>query len=142
MTEKIEFDLYVNGADEQTPQEVDQQEGQPSTTNPATPTSAAGTTRTAIAANLAINAAKSTANYVTSNIGTWTGNQYAQKKADQTMKIIGMAAMVAANPALGIANIALQGTFDIIDTVIQRRWERKDYERQMARYGLGSFRNQ
>lgn len=146
MTEKIEFDLYVNGADEKTPQEVDQQEGQPSTTNPATPTSATGTARTAIAAQIGINAVKQTASYVTSNIGEWTGNRRLQQQVDNASRLIGYGVRIAVDPtpfkAASIASIGLELGMQAIDYTIERKWERRDYERQKARYGLGSFRNQ
>lgn len=145
MTEKIEFEISVNGGDTEqpTPQQNDEQEAMPSTNNPATP---ASPMKTAIAAQIGINAVKQTASYVTSNIGEWTGNRRLQQQVDNASRLIGYGVRIAVDPtpfkAASIASIGLELGMQAIDYTIERKWERRDYERQKARYGLGSFRNQ
>lgn len=145
MIEKIEFEISVNGGDTEqpTPQQNDEQEAMPSTNNPATP---ASPMKTAIAAQIGMNSVKQIGRYVASNIGEWTGNRMLQQRVDQASRLIDYGTRIAVDPTpfkvASLASIGLELGMQAIDYSIERKWEKREYERAAARFGLGSFRNQ
>lgn len=139
MIEKIEFDLYVNGAEEQSPQEEQQEEGMPSEVNPAVPNTSI---KTAASVSLAISAAKQIGGYVTNNIGRWTGDAKLQRQVKEIEKYSASFMLIAANPVAGSISLALQVGMEAMTMYQDRKWESIESERALKRMGLGSFRNQ
>ena len=73
---------------------------------------------------VALYTAKKAVSFVSSHIETYTGDSQAQQAVNMAMKIIGYGAAIVANPALGIAAVALDLTTSMIDRAYTNKWER------------------
>ena len=59
-------------------------------------------------------------NYVTSNVGTITGNQQAQQQVNNAMTLIQTGSMFFINPTMAMANVGLQLATTAIDENIRK----------------------
>ena len=85
--------------------------------------------------------AMQSANYVTSNIGKWTGRQSIQTSINNAKKVVGYGAALAANVWMGLAVIAVDGATTIADYMYDRKWEQIRSSQAKARNGdLGGYR--
>ena len=85
--------------------------------------------------------AMQTANYVTSNIGKYTGNKGAQTQINNAKRIAGYGVALATNFWLGLAVIAVDGATSIADYMYDRKWDQIRSSQALARTGdLGGFR--
>lgn len=85
------------------------------------------------------NIAKSAINYGASNIGKFTGSNYAQAQVDTAMQLVGYGAMIAANPLLGSIAVATDLIFKGVDKAYDRYWEKQEINQQRARYGMDTL---
>ena len=85
--------------------------------------------------------AMQTANYVTSNIGKWSGRQQTQTTINNAKRVAGYGMALAANVWLGLAVIAVDGATTIADYMYDRKWEQIRSNQAKARNGdLGGYR--
>ena len=85
--------------------------------------------------------AMATMNYVTSNVGKYTGNQRLQNNINNAKRVAGHGLGLAANLWMGLAIIAVDGTTTIADYMWERKWDTIRAEQKQARNGdLGGFR--
>ena len=85
--------------------------------------------------------AMQTANYVTSNIGKWSGRQQTQTTINNAKRVAGYGMALAANVWLGLAVIAVDGATSIADYMYDRKWEQIRSNQAKARNGdLGGYR--
>ena len=85
--------------------------------------------------------AMGTANYVTSNIGKYTGNKQLQANIDNAKKVAGYGTAFAANFWLGLAVIAVDGATSVANYNFERHWDEIRSSQAKARNGdLGGYR--
>lgn len=74
-------------------------------------------------------------NYVTSNVGKYTGSQMAQQNVNNAMTLVQTGAMFFINPALAISNIGLQIATTAIDEAFRKSQESVGLSQARARAG-------
>ena len=74
-------------------------------------------------------------NYVTSNVGTLTGNQQAQQQVNNVVQVGQTAAMFFASPVMASVNVGMQLATTAIDEGIRRRKESVVLAQTRARAG-------
>jgi hypothetical protein len=97
-------------------------------------TAKAGVKNLAIATMLA----KQSANYITSNVGKWTGNSHNQAIVNNVQDMLGIGMLAVVNPAVAIASTAIRLTTAALD----QSWENKEMQassqRRLARAGFNN----
>jgi hypothetical protein len=73
-------------------------------------------------------------NYMTSNVGKWTGSSAKQQQVNNAMQLVSIGAMAYVSPALAIANVGINLATTAMDTAYEQRWDSysKDYARKRA----------
>jgi hypothetical protein len=73
-------------------------------------------------------------NYMTSNVGKWTGSTQKQNQVNNAMQLVSIGAMAYVSPALAIANVGINLATTAMDTAYEQRWDRyaKDNARKRA----------
>ena len=80
-------------------------------------------------------------NYITSNVGKWTGNSRNQQAVNNVKQLIGYGIAFAVNPVLGAVSVALDGVTHALDYAYERKWEQIRVEQAQARTGgKGGYR--
>lgn len=73
-------------------------------------------------------------NYMTSNVGKWTGSTRQQTQINNAMQLVSIGAMAYVSPAIAIANVGINLATTAMDTSYEQRWDAlsKDYARKRA----------
>jgi hypothetical protein len=80
-------------------------------------------------------------NYVTSNVGKWTGSTRNQQVVNNVKQLIGYGVAFAVNPILGAVTVALDGVTNALDYAYERKWEKIRVEQaQVKTGGKGGYR--
>lgn len=85
--------------------------------------------------------AMQTFNYITSNIGKYTGNASYQTQVNNAKRLVGYSMALASNWALGLAVIAMDGATSIANYMYDRKFDQIRSEQAKRRNGdLGGYR--
>lgn len=87
---------------------------------------------------VAIMIAQQTFNYMTSNIGKWTGSTQKQTAINNTMQLISIGAMAYASPVLAVANVGINLATTALDTAYEQQWD--SYSKEYARKRAGELK--
>lgn len=79
--------------------------------------------------------ASQTFNYMTSNVGKWTGSTRTQTQVNNAMQLVSLGAMVYVNPMIAVANIGANLAQTAMDTAYEQRWDRYAKEQAQKRAG-------
>lgn len=82
--------------------------------------------------------ASQTFNYMTSNVGKWTGSTAKQQQVNNAMQLISIGAMAYISPAIAIANVGINLATTAIDTAYEQRWD--SYSKEYARKRAGELK--
>ena len=82
--------------------------------------------------------AQQTFNYMTSNVGKWTGSTAKQQQVNNAMQLISICAMAYISPAIAIANVGINLATTAIDTAYEQRWD--SYSKEYARKRAGELK--
>ena len=82
--------------------------------------------------------AQQTFNYMTSNIGKWTGSTRLQTGVNNAMQVFSIGAMAYVSPAIAIANIGLNIATTAMDTAYEQQWD--SYSKEYARKRVGELK--
>lgn len=74
-------------------------------------------------------------NFMTSNVGKWTGSTKAQTTVNNAMQLVGLGAMAYINPYIALATAAINIGTTAIDTAYEQKWDTRNSEYQKARVG-------
>lgn len=77
-------------------------------------------------------------NYMTSNIGKWTGSTAKQQQYNNIMQMIGIGAMAYISPAVAIASVGINIATTSLDTAYEQRWD--SYSKEYARKRAGELK--
>lgn len=76
--------------------------------------------------------------YVTSNVGKWTGDTKQQTRVNNVQQAIGMGAMFVANWQLALVSTAASIATTAIDYNYERKWDARRSNQALARAGYSS----
>lgn len=78
--------------------------------------------------------AQQTFNYMTSNVGKWTGSTRIQTGVNNALQIVSIGAMFKISPAVAVANIGVNLATTAMNTAYEQRWDAysKEYARKRA----------
>ena len=78
--------------------------------------------------------AQQTFNYMTSNIGKWTGSTRKQTAINNTMQLVSIGAMAYVSPVVAVANVGINLATTAMDTAYEQKWDAysKEYARKRA----------
>lgn len=78
--------------------------------------------------------AQQTFNYMTSNIGKWTGSTRLQTGVNNTMQLVSIGAMAYVSPVVAVANVGINLATTAMDTAYEQKWDAysKEYARKRA----------
>ena len=78
--------------------------------------------------------AQQTFNYMTSNVGKWTGSTRIQTGVNNALQLISIGAMFKISPAVAVANIGVNLATTAMNTTYEQRWDAysKEYARKRA----------
>ena len=82
--------------------------------------------------------AQQTFNYMTSNVGKWTGSTRLQTGVNNAMQLVSIGAMAYINPWLAVANVGINIATTAIDTTYEQRWD--TYSKEYARKRVGELK--
>ena len=82
--------------------------------------------------------ASQTFNYMTSNVGKWTGSTVKQQQVNNAMQLISIGAMAYISPAIAITNVGINLATTAIDTAYEQRWD--SYSKEYARKRAGELK--
>jgi hypothetical protein len=82
--------------------------------------------------------ASQTFNYMTSNVGKWTGSTQKQTQVNNAMQLVSIGAMAYVSPAIAIANVGMNLATTAIDTAYEQRWD--SYSKEQARKRAGELK--
>ena len=70
-------------------------------------------------------------NYMTSNVGKWTGSTQTQTNISNAMQLVSIGAMAYVSPAIAIANVGINLATTAMNTAYEERWDayQKEYNR-------------
>lgn len=70
-------------------------------------------------------------NFMTSNVGKWTGSTQTQTNISNMMQLVSIGAMAYVSPAIAIANVGINLATTAMDTAYEQRWDayQKEYNR-------------
>lgn len=112
------------------------------TNKPIAPNQQAKANQKAVATTaLAVMTVRRSVNYLTSNIGKWTGNSQNQSFINNAKQVVGYGIAFAANPILGALSMGFDAVTTAIDTSYEQYWN--NYKSEQARVrngGKGGYR--
>ncbi len=78
--------------------------------------------------------AQQTFNYMTSNVGKWTGSTRIQTGVNNALQLVSIGAMFKVSPAVAVANIGVNLATTAMNTTYEQRWDAysKEYARKRA----------
>jgi hypothetical protein len=78
--------------------------------------------------------AQQTFNYMTSNVGKWTGSTRKQTAINNTMQLVSIGAMAYVSPVVAAANVGINLATTAMDTAYEQKWDAysKEYARKRA----------
>lgn len=78
--------------------------------------------------------AQQTFNYMTSNVGKWTGSTRIQTGVNNALQLVSIGAMFKISPAVAVANIGVNLATTAMNTAYEQRWDAysKEYARKRA----------
>lgn len=79
-------------------------------------------------------------NYMTSNVGKWTGNSHNQVMINNAQELVGLGIMAYANPMLAIASVGVKITTTVLNNRYEQKLERKESQQRLARLGYNNSR--
>lgn len=82
--------------------------------------------------------AQQTFNYMTSNIGKWTGSTRLQTGINNAMQVASIGAMAYINPWLAVANVGVNIATTAMDTAYEQQWD--SYSKEYARKRVGELK--
>ena len=82
--------------------------------------------------------AQQTFNYMTSNIGKWTGSTRLQTGINNAMQVVSIGAMAYINPWLAVANVGVNIATTAMDTAYEQKWD--SYSKEYARKRVGELK--
>lgn len=77
-------------------------------------------------------------NYMTSNVGKWTGSSAKQQQVNNAMQLVSIGAIARVSPALAIANVGINLATTAMDTAYEQRWD--SYSKEYARKRAGELK--
>jgi hypothetical protein len=77
-------------------------------------------------------------NYMTSNVGKWTGSSAKQQQVNNAMQLVSIGAMAYVSPAIAIANVGINLATTAMDTAYEQRWD--SYSKEQARKRAGELK--
>jgi hypothetical protein len=77
-------------------------------------------------------------NYISSNVGKWTGNSQNQAKVNNVQQIIGIAAMAAVSWQMALFSTALTLGTTAIDNYYEQKWDGIRSKQNLAKAGYNS----
>lgn len=101
---------------------------------PTTETGATNNTNAKIT-TIATLVATQTFNYMTSNIGKWTGSQARQNDVNKLMTGIGLGVALYANPYLALATAAIKIGTTAFDNYYENKWDKRESNQARAKAG-------
>lgn len=78
--------------------------------------------------------AQQTFNYMTSNVGKWTGSTQKQTAINNAMQLVSIGAMAYVSPIVAVANVGINLATTAMDTAYEQKWDAysKEYARKRA----------
>ena len=78
--------------------------------------------------------AQQTFNYMTSNVGKWTGSTRIQTGVNNALQLVSIGAMFKISPVVAVANIGVNLATTAMNTAYEQRWDAysKEYARKRA----------
>ena len=78
--------------------------------------------------------AQQTFNYMTSNVGKWTGSTRKQTGVNNAMQVFSIGAMAYVSPVIAVANVGINLATTAMDTAYEQKWDAysKEYARKRA----------
>lgn len=77
-------------------------------------------------------------NYMTSNVGKWTGSTRTQTNINNVMQAVSIGAMAYINPLLAVANVGINLGTTALNTAYEQRWD--SYNKEYARKRAGELK--
>lgn len=74
-------------------------------------------------------------NYMTSNVGKWTGSTQTQTNISNMMQLVSIGAMAYVSPAIAIANVGINLATTAMDTAYEQIWDAKQKNYNKLRVG-------
>jgi hypothetical protein len=82
--------------------------------------------------------AQQTFNYMTSNIGKWTGSTRLQTGVNNAMQVFSIGAMAYVSPVIAVANVGINLATTAMDTAYEQQWD--SYSKEYARKRVGELK--
>ena len=82
--------------------------------------------------------AQQTFNYMTSNIGKWTGSTRLQTGVNNAMQVFSIGAMAYVSPVIAVANVGINLATTSMDTAYEQQWD--SYSKEYARKRVGELK--
>lgn len=82
--------------------------------------------------------AQQTFNYMTSNIGKWTGSTRLQTGVNNAMQVFSIGAMAYVSPVVAVANVGINLATTAMDTAYEQQWD--SYSKEYARKRVGELK--
>ena len=79
--------------------------------------------------------ASQTFNYMTSNIGKWTGSSQNQVRINNAMQLVSIGAMAYISPAMAIATAGISIGTTALDTAYEQKWDKYQSDYNKRRVG-------
>ena len=77
-------------------------------------------------------------NYMTSNIGKWTGSTEKQTRVNNAMQTVAITSMFYISPAVAVASVGINIATTAMDTAYEQRWD--SYAKEYARKRAGELK--
>lgn len=74
-------------------------------------------------------------NYVTSNIGKWTGSTRNQTAVNNMQQLVNTGAMFFVNPMMAVVNVGMNIATTAMDTAFEQKWDANQKEYNRAKVG-------
>lgn len=82
--------------------------------------------------------AQQTFNYMTSNVGKWTGSTRLQTGVNNAMQVFSIGAMAYVSPVVAVANVGINLATTAMDTAYEQQWD--SYSKEYARKRVGELK--
>lgn len=82
--------------------------------------------------------AQQTFNYMTSNVGKWTGSTRIQTGVNNALQLVSIGAMFKVSPAVAVANIGVNLATTAMNTAYEQKWD--SYSKEYARKRAGELK--
>jgi hypothetical protein len=82
--------------------------------------------------------ASQTFNYMTSNVGKWTGSTHTQTNISNMMQLVSIGAMAYVSPVIVVANVGINLATTAMDTAYEQQWD--SYSKEYARKHVGELK--